>query len=110
MRIDYFIFFFCQEMEVEGGGGEEADWTRLDKSYRECQDTLRAQQLALEILANLCTLGNEEEEDESNWQDNPSDNEEEEIEEEEEQQQLEGEESVNQSVKLVFWFCFTKPH
>jgi hypothetical protein len=75
-------------MEVEGGS-EEANWT-LDKTFRDCEDLLRAQQLALEILANLCTAGTEEEEEESNWQDNPSDNEEEEIEEEEEEEQQQG--------------------
>ena len=71
-------------MEVEGGGSE-ADWTAV-KTFRDCQDNLRAQQTSLEILANLCTVWTEEE-DEDNWQDNPSDNEVDEEEEEEDEGQ-----------------------
>lgn len=58
-----------QEMEVEEGGASDG-WT-ADKSFRECEDSLRAQQIALEILTNLCTTEDEEEA----WQDNPSDQE-----------------------------------
>jgi hypothetical protein len=63
-------------MEVEGGD-KEADWA-ADKSFRNCLDTLRAQQSALEILANLCTVSGADDEEDENWQDNPSDNEEDE--------------------------------
>lgn len=70
-----------QEMEVEEGRGDrEVDWSG-DKSFRECRDLVRAQQIALEILANLCTAGADDDDDD-NWQENPSDDEVDEDEEE----------------------------
>eukprot|EP00088_Acartia_fossae_P052914 TRINITY_DN5999_c0_g1_i1.p1 TRINITY_DN5999_c0_g1~~TRINITY_DN5999_c0_g1_i1.p1 ORF type:complete len:483 (+),score=150.59 TRINITY_DN5999_c0_g1_i1:165-1451(+) len=59
-----------EEMEMELDGGDNDEESGENKQYKECEDTLKDQQTALEILANLCTMGNGEEGDEdAQWED-----------------------------------------